>query len=82
LFLLRLIIGVMFAVGGWQTAVGLRRGDDATAWQGMGLIAVGLEVEVVRNWWRSRRLAPIAEGNVINPVPHSWPTISNKSEIP
>jgi hypothetical protein len=50
--LLRFTAGVLFAVGGWQTAAGLRPGAGATAWAGLGLIAGGLALEVVRGWWR------------------------------
>lgn len=45
--LLRVVCGVLFAIGGWQLASGLRRANDVTAWQGLGMIAVGLALEVV-----------------------------------
>ena len=49
---LRLTAGVLFLIGGWQTAIGLRPGDGATAWWGVGLIAMGLSLEVLRGWWQ------------------------------
>lgn len=55
MLLLRLTAGVLFVVGGWQTAAGLRPGAGATAWAGLGLIAGGLALEVVRGWWRRVR---------------------------
>jgi hypothetical protein len=49
--------GMLFAVGGWQTAVGLRPGAGATAWVGLGLIAGGLALEVFGGWWRRVRVS-------------------------
>jgi hypothetical protein len=52
MLLFRLTAGVLFALGGWLTAIGLRPGAGADAWSGLGLIAGGLALEVIREWWQ------------------------------
>ncbi|VTS07248.1 hypothetical protein [Tuwongella immobilis] len=64
--IIRLLTGIAYLLGGWFTATGLRQNQDPELWLGIGLIALGLLVESIRNAVEAnhrRRDGAIVSGN-------------------